>query len=192
MTTEKKIYEELSLVQKTLVVPKNQFNKFGGYNFRSCEDIIEGLKKVMSDGYSVTINDKMVEIGGRVYVESVASFNDSDGNSITASASAREQEKRKGMDESQVTGATSSYSRKYALNALFAIDDTKDADNGDNAGEPEVKFISMDQQTVINDLIKEVKADKLKMLNYFDVTNLGELPITKFKEATNLLELKRG
>ena len=123
---EMEIYTKLERIQKQLKAPKNQHNKFGGYNYRSCEDILEAVKPLL-DGCVVTISDTIREVGGRVYVEAEATI--SDGlNQVTVTAYAREPEDRKGMDASQITGAASSYARKYALNGLFLIDDTKDAD----------------------------------------------------------------
>lgn len=120
------IYQKLERIQKQLKAPKNQHNEFGGYNYRSCEDILEAVKPLL-DGCVVTISDTMREIGGRIYVEAEATISDGV-NQINVTAYAREPEDRKGMDASQITGSASSYARKYALNGLFLIDDTKDAD----------------------------------------------------------------
>ncbi len=120
------IHEELVRIQKELRAPKNQYNKFGKYYFRSCEDILEGVKAVAGK-CSVTINDDVIMVGDRIYIKATASLN-LDGESVTSTAMAREAESKKGMDESMITGTASSYARKYALNGLFAIDDNKDAD----------------------------------------------------------------
>ena len=114
-------------IQQKLKAPKNQLNKFGGYNYRSCEDILEAVKPLMTDGVTLTLSDEMVDVGGRVYVKATATLTWADGNA-SAYGWAREAETKKGMDDAQVTGAASSYARKYALNGLFCIDDTKDAD----------------------------------------------------------------
>lgn len=127
------IYQKLERIQKQLKAPKNQVNKFGGYNYRSCEDILEAIKPLL-DGCVVTISDTIREVGGRIYVEAEATISDGV-NQINVTAFAREPEDRKGMDASQITGAASSYARKYALNGLFLIDDTKDADH-DHKTEP--------------------------------------------------------
>lgn len=129
------VYEKLAKVQQTLIAPKNQYNSFGKYNYRSCEDILEGLKKPLSETKSaVQITDEIVNIGDRYYVKATAIFIDAEsGNTVSNSAYARESDDKKGMDASQVTGATSSYARKYALNGLFCIDDVKDADTRDNS-----------------------------------------------------------
>lgn len=122
------IYNELHKIQKSLVAPKTQHNKFGNYSYRSCEDILEALKKVMPEGGSVCLTDEIKQIGDRIYVEARASFNFK-GASIITTAYAREPQEKKGSDPSQITGSASSYARKYALNGLFCIDDSKDADH---------------------------------------------------------------
>jgi hypothetical protein len=125
-----KITTVLQQIQSRLVAPKSQRNTFGNYNYRSCEDILNGLKPLLAElGGVVTLSDEMVDVGGRIYVKATALL-DVGGEVYEASAFAREPLARKGMDDAQVTGATSSYARKYALNGLFAIDDTKDADHG--------------------------------------------------------------
>ena len=134
------IYEKLSAIQTELKAPKNQFNKFGGYNYRSCEDILEAVKPLCAK-YKTTLvlEDEIVSIGTRYYVKATATLYDAEAAnniipSIDAKSYAREEESKKGMDGSQVTGASSSYARKYALNGLFSIDDAKDSD-ATNTGE---------------------------------------------------------
>ena len=124
------IYEKIFAVQQALVAPKDQFNNFGKYTYRSCEGILEALKPHLNDNkLLVFLSDTVKEIGGRVYVEATATAIDAvTGDKVQVTASAREEETKKGMDASQVTGASSSYARKYALNGLFAIDDGKDSD----------------------------------------------------------------
>lgn len=119
---------KLSQIQSEVKAPKGQFNSFGKYHYRSCEDIVEAVKPILNKhGFALLLTDEVVEVGGRVYVKATATI--TDGKEIyTATAFAREEETKKGMDASQITGAASSYARKYALNGLFAIDDTKDAD----------------------------------------------------------------
>ena len=132
------IHKELARIQKSLKAPKNQNNKFGGYQYRSCEDILEALKTTTD--YAVKLTDSIEVVADRVYVKAIASLIDADGNSIESTGFAREPLVRKGMDESQITGATSSYARKYALNALFSIDDTRDADaTNDHGNAPQAK-----------------------------------------------------
>jgi hypothetical protein len=128
-----KITTVLQQIQSRLVAPKSQRNTFGNYNYRSCEDILNALKPLLAElSAVVTLSDEMVLIGDRIYVKATAVIiTESDhSEKVEVSAYAREPFARKGMDDAQVTGATSSYARKYALNGLFAIDDTKDADHG--------------------------------------------------------------
>ncbi|WP_461521571.1 ERF family protein [Porticoccus sp.] len=128
MSTTELAKTSLAAIQVALRAPKGQINTFGDYRYRSCEDILEAVKPLLK-GMALTLSDEMVEVGGRVYVKATATF---EGISVTAFA--REQEMKKGMDQAQITGAASSYARKYALNGLFLIDDTKDADTTDNRG----------------------------------------------------------
>ena len=125
------VYEKIMTVQTKLRAPKGQYNSFGKYSYRSCEDILEALKPLLAEvGAIVNVSDEIKLIGNRFYVEATASFIDVEtGGRMIAKASAREAETKKGMDDSQVTGSVSSYARKYALNGLFAIDDNKDADS---------------------------------------------------------------
>ena len=125
------LIDKLAAIQTKLHAPKNQKNTFGGYNYRSCEDILEAVKPLL-DGLVLTITDEVTDVGGRIYVKATARLTDGK-DAMTATAFAREAESRKGMDESQITGSTSSYARKYALNGLFLIDDNKDADSQDNS-----------------------------------------------------------
>ncbi|MCP4342985.1 MAG: ERF family protein [Desulfobulbaceae bacterium] len=126
------IHKELARIQKELKTPKSQYNKFGKYNYRNCEDILEAVKPLLGE-LVLTLSDKVEAIGGNVYITATAKIFDGE-NSIEVSASAREAVTKKGMDDSQITGTSSSYARKYALNGLFCIDDTKDADAMDTNG----------------------------------------------------------
>lgn len=127
---EKTIYEKLLTVQNELKAPKDKRNNFGGYNYRSCEGILEAVKPLLqAQGLMLTIKDEAVNIGDRYYVKATVLLDDISSNGeIAVTALAREEEAKKGMDASQITGTASSYARKYALNGLFLIDDTKDAD----------------------------------------------------------------
>ena len=121
--------KELINIISELKAPKGQYNSFGKYKYRSCEDILEAVKPLcVKNNVLLTITDDIVLIGDRFYVKATATVTNLDGASVSASALAREEDTKKGMDGSQVTGASSSYARKYALNGLFCIDDTKDAD----------------------------------------------------------------
>lgn len=129
------LYEKLQQVQSKLKAPKNQYNKFGGYHYRNCEDIQEAVKPLLQEvKAALVVGDELVLIGERYYIRAAAKFIDCEsGEYIENVAYAREELDKKGMDVSQVTGSTSSYARKYALNSLFCIDDVKDADNQDNS-----------------------------------------------------------
>jgi len=118
--------KKLAAIQANLNAPKNQFNKFGGYSYRSCEDILKAVKPLL-DGAILTLNDSIEEVAGRVYVMATATITDGE-QSVSTTAFAREPLTKRGMDESQTTVAASSYARKHALNGLFAIDDNKDTD----------------------------------------------------------------
>ena len=138
------VYLKLVEVQNKLKAPKNQFNKFGNYAYRNCEDILEALKPILLEVKAVVnISDEVVLVGERYYIKATVKFIDAEtGEVVEASAMAREEENKKGMDASQLTGSTSSYARKYALNGLFAIDDTKDADTTNTHGKENVKSLS--------------------------------------------------
>ena len=119
----------LAKIQQSLNAPKNQYNKFGKYPYRSCEDILEGLKKVLGECV-VTVSDEVIAVGNRIYVKATATISlGSESESVTAFA--REDESQKGMASAQLTGSTSSYARKYSLNGLFLIDDNKDPDSNE-------------------------------------------------------------
>ena len=133
-----KIYAKLAAIQAALKAPKTQFNKFGGYKYRKSEDILEAAKPLTNEqGCTLTCTDELQLIGDRYYIKATATLTCiEDGSSVSTTAYAREEEEKKGMDGSQVTGASSSYARKYALNGLLCIDDTADSDTtnqGDSA-----------------------------------------------------------
>lgn len=121
--------KELITIQSELKAPKSQFNKFGGYKYRKAEDILEAVKPLLAkQKCTLIISDDIVMIGNRIYVKATAIIKNEKGECETTTGWAREEENKKGMDGSQITGASSSYARKYALNGLFAIDDTADSD----------------------------------------------------------------
>ena len=128
------VHTELARIQQKLKAPKGQTNKFGGYKYRSCEDIVEAVKPLLGK-CCLTISDEIVPVGDRVYVQALCCLT-LDGSSVEVKAFAREAEAKKGMDAAQVTGSASSYARKYALNGLFLIDDTKDADHSPQTNTP--------------------------------------------------------
>lgn len=126
---EEKICGIENIIQE-LNVPKSQYNSFGKYNYRNCEDILEAVKPLLKKHTCfLSISDELLYIGNRYYVKATATISDSSGLEVSATGFAREEEDKKGMDGSQITGASSSYARKYALNALFLIDDQKDSDS---------------------------------------------------------------
>lgn len=154
-------------IQKKLKAPKNQYNSFGKYKYRSCEDILEGVKPLLSElGLALVIHDNVQFVEGRFYVVAYASLYDEEGKFIVSStAYAREEETKKGMDGSQVTGAASSYARKYALNGLFAIDDTKDAD-ATNTHDKEVKKEKLNDSSIYISLAKLTDLEQIK--NFYE------------------------
>lgn len=130
------VHSKLLSVQAALKAPKGQFNAFGKYNYRSCEDILEAVKPLLKEhGLTLVIRDQITPVGNRIYVQATAVVTSEDGKDhIFVTSYAREEEEKKGMDGSQITGAASSYARKYALNGLFLIDDTKDSDGTNTHG----------------------------------------------------------
>lgn len=128
------LVKKLAKIQQELTCKKGQTNAFGNYKYRSCEDILEAVKPLLGE-LILLLDDTLVQIGDRYYIKATATLASNIDTKIFTTAYAREAEIKKGMDVSQITGATSSYARKYALNGLFAIDDTKDADTQDNTKE---------------------------------------------------------
>lgn len=180
----KNIYEKLLSVQTTLKAPKNQFNAFGKYNYRNCEDILEAVKPLCKEVKAlVYITDEIVLIGERYYVKATAMFIDVEsGTQLDAVAYAREEETKKGMDGSQVTGASSSYARKYALNGLFDIDDTKDSDSTNTHGKedapkednPPVKPTKPKEKTPRELLIAKLKEKGIDPTAYAEEKGLNK------------------
>lgn len=122
------LHDKLQKIQQELEAPKSQYNDFGGYSYRSCEDILKSVKPLLDDtDTTLRLSDELIEVGGKVYVKATVKITDWE-DTIEATANAREAQNKKGMDDSQMTGTASSYARKYALNGLFAIDDVKDSD----------------------------------------------------------------
>lgn len=177
------INEKLLNIQQALKAPKNQRNNFGGYNYRSCEDILEAVKPLLKENACIlTISDELVNIGERYYIRSSAKLADTESTGyIENIAYAREADVKKGMDESQITGACSSYARKYALNGLFCIDDVKDADatnTHDKEEETAPKLITAKQI----ELIKKLITDKEAMLKYYKVDKIEALTMAQASE----------
>ena len=181
------VYKKLIEIQKELKAPKNQRNTFGNYNYRSCEDILEALKPVLLEhGATVFISDKpVVKENLWSYIESTATFVDTEsGESVSVTAYAREAEMKKGMDVSQITGSASSYARKYALNGLFLIDDTRDADTDEQHNQTsgtKQKAFSKDDVTALRlDLVKVATATK-KDVNSLEAWVAQQIGLNNFE-----------
>lgn len=172
--------QKVADIQARLKAPKGQFNKFGGYKYRSCEDILEAVKPLLKEhGLVLTLSDKVIVVESsvgpgyaRFYVRAMAYVSDGEGNTIHAEAYAREDESKKGMDGSQITGTASSYARKYALNGLFLIDDTKDADATNDHGKAPQK-----RQEPPRDEFKKVFANYRDALGVDGKTALNQLQL---------------
>lgn len=166
-------------LQSRLKAGKTKFNAFGKYNYRSCEDILEAVKPLLKElNMALTISDDIVEVGGRVYVKATATLSNDEGCVAQSTAFAREPEMKKGMDESQITGCASSYARKYALNGLLAIDDTRDADTMDNRdAEKPIITPKNDYETRVmaSDLPDDIKQKTLNSLPIYTEKTLKEL-----------------
>lgn len=200
-TEEKTLIQKLAKIQQELKAPKNQYNKFGNYKYRNCEDILEALKPLLGECV-LTISDEVVQIGDRYYVKARAEFADDGKVTISSIAYARESEDKKGMDSAQITGAASSYARKYALNGLFAIDDTQDADSKDN--ETVKKELPTQQRTSIFISEKQIKmiyalAGSLKISEEdlhselerrYNVESVKELTKTQASEVIEAMQKK--
>lgn len=169
------IYTKLMTIQSSLKAPKGQYNSFGKYKYRSCEDILESVKPLLSaQDCALVITDDIVIIGDRIYVKATAKLI-SGNEQVESSAFAREEEAKKGLDSSQVTGAASSYARKYALNGLFCIDDTKDSDATNTHGqskeeskvEPKKEELKNDNPTqeVYDEISNATTVDQLKEIH---------------------------
>lgn len=179
--TQETLEEKLNLIQTTLNAPKNLYNSFGKYSYRNLEGILAGVKPLLKDtGCTFVLSDDMVEVGGRIYVRSCASISYG-GETIESYGWAREEESKKGMDASQLTGSTSSYARKYAANGLFAIDDTIDADGYNTHGKDEVtkpnnsttptsKKPTISDLSKVKDALKKDREATLNMLEKYDIT----------------------
>ena len=189
--------EKIVAIQSELKAPKGQYNSFGKYNYRSCEDILEGVKPLLTKhGLVLTIQDSIDLIGDRFYVKATATITDGK-EELSTSAYARESLDKKGMDASQVTGATSSYARKYALNGLLAIDDTKDADTMDNSKKP----VQQTQETVYNWQTLKARAtqggiSEEELVQYvtetFKVSKPSELKQEHYQQAFNWVNVRRA
>lgn len=192
------IYQKLGEIQQKLNAPKDKVNKFGGYNYRSCEGILEAVKPLLKlTSTALTITDDVVEVGGRVFVKATATLWDADEHDLVAvSAYAREEETKKGMDAAQITGSASSYARKYALNGLFAIDDNKDPDDPevsklheDRKPANTYKLIDKEQADIIRKAY-EGKEDKLQ--NFLENRSVKKLEMLRWDHAQALIDRLEG
>jgi hypothetical protein len=191
--TKLNIYQKLRKVQTELKAPKGQYNSFGKYAYRSCEDILEALKPILDKEQLVlVIEDDIEEKANRVYVKATATLTNAENpeEKITTKAYAREEESKKGMDGSQVTGASSSYARKYCLNGLFNIDDNKDSDatnTGDSSATVEMatsEQVAKLEELQLRNWCKSKKGKELEELTKAEATKLIEV-VLKRKEAQN-------
>lgn len=196
------ILEKLNIIQSKLKAPKGQYNKFGNYAYRSCEDILEALKPLLAETKTtIVMKDEIEFIGDRHYLKAICTLYDLESvGQISNSAFAREPESKKGMDTAQITGSTSSYARKYALNGLFAIDDTKDSDTNENykqtkntkANKQGNSPQGVDISKVRNEIAQTLKAknyDFNKFVEYlkktYGVEKIENLPVEKLMELKN-------
>lgn len=197
------LYQKLSTIQKNLIAPKGQRNDFGKFNYRSCEDIIKALKPLLDENKClVYLNNDMEQIGGRVYVKATVTLIDLESDqTITVTAHAREEEEKKGMDGSQITGASTSYARKYALAGLFMIDNESDSDvtstNSDDKPKAQknsdkdaanTKLITPEQKASILAELNRTHVDKEQVLDRYKVKELDDIPSVCFDKLIKMLK----
>lgn len=207
--------EALKKIQQELKAPKNQVNSFGGFNYRSAEDILEAVKPLLAKyNAEMIIYDDIIEVGGRVYVKATAEISDGK-QTIKVTACAREPLQKTKMDEPQITGTASSYARKYALNGLFLIDDTKDADTDEYKRQTSTeqqthtqkqsntrqssrqqaagcKKISKATVQTLDGLIKQTNSDYKKLLDFFKVGKLEDLTAEQAQKCYAMLKSKQA
>lgn len=191
------IYEKLLNIQNELKAPKGQYNSFGKYKFRSCEDILEAVKPICFK-YKATLllYDEIQQIGDRYYITATAKLIDIEkGESVEGKASARESQEKKGMDDSQITGTASSYARKYALNGLFNIDDTKDADTDEYKIQQEDNKII--DKKMIESLNMAIENNKMtddiveNILSKYGYTSTNEIKVKDYIKIVNDFKSKK-
>lgn len=214
--SEKTFTEKVVTIQTKLKAPKGQVNKFGNYKYRSLEDINEALKPLLAEEkLHLTISDELVMIGNRYYIKATATISDSQGQRLSVDAYAREAESKKGMDESQITGTASSYARKYAMNGLLLIDDTKDADSNEfddqtkdkpkqqaknQTSKPKAELTSSQKQTAVSKMTDFAKLQNTslddainKLFPYLKIEpDLQKLTPESFGILMNYLNKKTG
>lgn len=195
------VYEKLQRVQLGLKAPKSQYNKFGNYYYRNCEDIQEAAKPLLEDVKAVlVVGDELIMVGDRYYIKATAKFVDCESSeSVDNTAYAREEQEKKGMDASQITGSASSYARKYALNGLFCIDDTKDTDSLEEPEKPteskksKGKTTDCVTETHINTLFLELARTGIgrkNMLSKYGLKDIHDMTMKQFREAMDILKSK--
>lgn len=200
------MFTKLVEIQTKIKAPKNLYNSFGKYKYRNAEGICEAVKPFLAEQKCVLIlSDEIIEVGGRIYVKATATLYDNEtGAYISASAMAREAEKKAGMDDSQITGTASSYARKYALNGLFLLDDTKDADSDEHHTELEEKKkkaevenqsaeiakmkIAPVKVTVIKKRCADDNVDEEKLLKAYKIKSFEDMTEEQFRNANDFWE----
>lgn len=190
------IYEKLTEVQNELKAPKSRYNSFGKYNYRSCEDILEAVKPLLkSKKLAMTVKDDVYSVEGRFYImATVTVFDCESEEKITTTAYAREDSDKKGMDGSQITGSSSSYARKYALNGMFAIDDTKDADSwnthekAEKAKENKIEYATEEQVDKLNKYYANSREQYEKALRKYGAENAVQLKNTEAQAIIDRIE----
>lgn len=189
---EKNLHERLADIQVSLNAPKNKRNEFGGYMYRSCEDILQAVKPILN-GLTLTLNDDVLMLGqdgaARFYIQATATISDGK-TSISTSALARETLAKKCMDDAQVTGSASSYARKYALNGLFAIDDSDDADHVDNTNAGS-QCLTEKQAADLEAMATEVGAKIADFLAFAGAKSFSEIKADQYGNLVAALEAKR-
>jgi hypothetical protein len=186
----KMIQEKLLKIQMELKAPKGQYNSFGKYKYRSCEDILEAVKPVLNkNGCTLHISDDVVNVGDKNYIKATATLIDIEsGDTLTNTAFARESTEKKGMDDSQITGTASSYARKYCLNGLFLIDDTKDADTNEYHETVSEKITDTQLKSVRITL--EKNPDKMSeegICKYFNISKLEDMTADDLREFVSMI-----
>lgn len=188
------LYKKMQEIQTHLKAPKNLYNSFGKYNYRNAEGICEAVKPLLAEhGLILTLSDELVAVGERYYVKATATICSNAEEKLSVSAFARESFDKKGMDDSQITGTASSYARKYALNGLFLLDDTKDADTDEysNENNRKMEIVSKEQLEELKQLCKEADREESYIAKSMGVKTLAELPAEKFnKVRKGLVDIK--
>lgn len=175
------LYKKMQEIQTHLKAPKNLYNSFGKYNYRNAEGICEAVKPLLAEhGLILTLSDELVAVGERYYVKATATICSNAEEKLSVSAFARESFDKKGMDGSQITGTASSYARKYALNGLFLLDDTKDADTDEYK---QIGLVSEKQLEKLKQLCKEAGREESYIAKSMGVKTLAELPAEKFDQV---------